>query len=133
MEKGIDFRMKVLMVDDFATMRKIVRNILKQIGFEDISEAEDGNAALRVIKNEKVGLVVTDWNMPNMSGLDLLREIRQDPQTSSLPVLMVTAEGLKENVMEAVKAGVSNYVVKPFTAEVLQEKIETIFKKMANP
>lgn len=133
MEKGIDFRMKVLVVDDFATMRKIVRNILKQIGFEDISEAEDGNAALRVIKNEKVGLVVTDWNMPNMSGLDLLREIRQDPQTSSLPVLMVTAEGLKENVMEAVKAGVSNYVVKPFTAEVLQEKIETIFKKMANP
>jgi len=133
MEKGIDFRMKVLVVDDFATMRKIVRNILKQIGFEDISEAEDGNAALRVIKNEKVGLVVTDWNMPNMSGLDLLREIRQDPQTSNLPVLMVTAEGLKENVMEAVKAGVSNYVVKPFTAEVLQEKIETIFKKMANP
>jgi len=133
MEKGIDFRMKVLVVDDFATMRKIVRNILKQIGFEDISEAEDGNAALRVIKNEKVGLVVTDWNMPNMSGLDLLREIRQDPQTSDLPVLMVTAEGLKENVMEAVKAGVSNYVVKPFTAEVLQEKIETIFKKMANP
>ena len=133
MEKGIDFRMKVLVVDDFATMRKIVRNILKQIGFEDISEAEDGNAALRVIKNEKVGLVVTDWNMPNMSGLDLLREIRQDPQTSNLPVLMVIAEGLKENVMEAVKAGVSNYVVKPFTAEVLQEKIETIFKKMASP
>ena len=96
-------------------------------------ETQDGNAALRVIKNEKVGLVVTDWNMPNMSGLDLLREIRQDPQTSSLPVLMVTAEGLKENVMEAVKAGVSNYVVKPFTAEVLQEKIETIFKKMGNP
>jgi two-component system, chemotaxis family, chemotaxis protein CheY len=131
MEKTIDFRMKVLVVDDFATMRKIVRNILKQIGFEDISEAEDGNAALRVIKNEKVGLVVTDWNMPNMSGLELLREIRQNPQTANLPVLMVTAEGLKENVMEALKAGVSNYVVKPFTAEVLQEKIESIFKKLA--
>jgi two-component system, chemotaxis family, chemotaxis protein CheY len=131
MEKLIDYRMKVLVVDDFATMRKIVRNILKQIGFEDITEAEDGNAALRVIKNEPIGLVVTDWNMPNMSGLDLLREIRGNSQTASLPVLMVTAEGLKENVMEAVKAGVNNYVVKPFTAEVLQEKIETIFKKQA--
>jgi two-component system chemotaxis response regulator CheY len=123
--------MKVLVVDDFATMRKIVRNILKQIGFEDISEAEDGNAALRLIKNEQVGLVVTDWNMPNMSGIDLLREIRQNPQTADIPVLMVTAEGLKDNVLEAVKAGVNNYVVKPFTAEVLQEKIETIFKKQA--
>jgi len=133
MEKSIDLGMKVLVVDDFATMRKIVRNILKQIGFEDILEAEDGTAALRLIKNDQVGLVVTDWNMPNMSGLDLLREIRQNPQTTNLPVLMVTAEGLKENVMEAVKAGVSNYVVKPFTAEVLQEKIENIFKKMANP
>jgi two-component system chemotaxis response regulator CheY len=132
MEKLIDFRMKVLVVDDFATMRKIVRNILKQIGFEDITEAEDGSAALRVIKNEPIGLVVTDWNMPNMSGLDLLREIRQNPETARLPVLMVTAEGLKENVMDAVKAGVNNYVVKPFTAEVLHEKIETIFKRQAS-
>lgn len=132
MEKLIDYRMKVLVVDDFATMRKIVRNILKQIGFEDITEAEDGNAALRILKGEKIGLVVTDWNMPNMSGLELLHEIRRDEQTQNLPVLMVTAEGLKENVMEAVKAGVNNYVVKPFTAEVLQEKIETIFKKLAS-
>lgn len=132
MEKLIDYRMKVLVVDDFATMRKIVRNILKQIGFEDIIEAEDGNAALRVLKGEKIGLVVTDWNMPNMSGLELLQEIRRDAQTQNLPVLMVTAEGLKENVMEAIKAGVNNYVVKPFTAEVLQEKIETIFKKLAS-
>jgi len=132
MEKIIDFSMKVLVVDDFATMRKIVRNILKQIGFEDITEAEDGNAALRVLKGDKIGLVVTDWNMPNMSGLELLHEIRRDAQTKNIPVLMVTAEGLKENVMEAVKAGVNNYVVKPFTAEVLQEKIETIFKKLAS-
>ena len=132
MDKIIDYRMKVLVVDDFATMRKIVRNILKQIGFEDITEAEDGSVALRLIKSESVGLVVSDWNMPNMSGLDLLKEIRKNPQTASLPVLMVTAEGLKENVMEAVKAGVNNYVVKPFTAEVLQEKIETIFKKQAS-
>jgi two-component system, chemotaxis family, chemotaxis protein CheY len=131
MEKNIDYRMKVLVVDDFATMRKIVRNILKQIGFEDIIEAEDGSAALRMIKNESIGLVVTDWNMPNMNGLSLLQEIRQNPDTAKLPVLMVTAEGLKDNVMEAVKAGVNNYVVKPFTAEILQEKIENIFKKQA--
>jgi two-component system chemotaxis response regulator CheY len=131
MDKLIDYRMKVLVVDDFATMRKIVRNILKQIGFENIIEAEDGSVALRMIKNEQVGLVVTDWNMPNMSGLGLLTELRANPNTAKLPVLMVTAEGLKENVMEAVKAGVNNYVVKPFTAEVLQEKIENIFKKQA--
>ncbi|MDI6852461.1 MAG: chemotaxis response regulator CheY [Deltaproteobacteria bacterium] len=130
--KVIDFSMKVLVVDDFATMRKIIRNVLKQIGFENIAEAEDGAAALQILKTEQVGLVVTDWNMPNMSGLDLLRNIRANSQFAEVPVLMVTAEGLKENVLEAVKAGVSNYVVKPFTAEVLQEKIETIFKKLAS-
>jgi two-component system, chemotaxis family, chemotaxis protein CheY len=131
MSKVIDLTIKVLVVDDFATMRKIIRNVLKQIGFEDIVEAEDGAAALRIIKSEKVGLVVTDWNMPNMTGLELLRAIRRSQGCAEMPVLMVTAEGLKENVLEAVKAGVSNYVVKPFTAEVLQEKIETIFKKLA--
>jgi two-component system chemotaxis response regulator CheY len=131
MDKNIDFRMKVLVADDFATMRKIVRNILKQIGFDDIVEAEDGQAALQILKNENIGLVVTDWNMPNMTGLELLEKIRTDPKTSKLPVLMVTAEGLKENVVAAVKAGVNNYVVKPFTAEVLQEKLEQIFKKLA--
>ena len=131
MEKNIDFRMKVLVADDFATMRKIVRNILKQIGFDDIVEAEDGQAALQVLKSENIGLVVTDWNMPNMNGLELLQKIRTDPKTANLPVLMVTAEGLKENVVAAVKAGVNNYVVKPFTAEVLQEKLEQIFKKLA--
>jgi two-component system chemotaxis response regulator CheY len=131
MEKNINFRMKVLVVDDFATMRKIVRNILKQIGFDNLVEAEDGQAALQVLKSENIGLVVTDWNMPNMTGLELLEKIRTDPQTSKLPVLMVTAEGLKENVVAAVKAGVNNYVVKPFTAEILQEKIEQIFKKLA--
>ncbi|MEW6658500.1 MAG: chemotaxis response regulator CheY [Thermodesulfobacteriota bacterium] len=131
MDKNIDFRMKVLVADDFATMRKIVRNILKQIGFDNIVEAEDGQAAVQVLKNENIGLVVTDWNMPNMSGLELLKKIRSDPKTAHLPVLMVTAEGLKENVVEAVKAGVNNYVVKPFTAEILQEKLEQIFKKLA--
>lgn len=131
MDRDIDYSIKVLVADDFATMRKIVRSILKQIGFEDIVEAEDGAAALQILKREQVGLVVTDWNMPNMSGLELLTHIRQNPQTARLPALMVTAEGLKEHVLEAVKAGVNNYVVKPFTAEVLQEKIATIFKKMA--
>jgi two-component system chemotaxis response regulator CheY len=131
MEKNINCSMKVLVVDDFATMRKILRNILKQIGFEDIIEADDGSAALRMIKNETVGLVITDWNMPNLNGLGLLQEIRQNPRTAKIPVLMVTAEGLKDNVLEAVKAGVDNYVVKPFTAEILQEKIEKIFKRQA--
>lgn len=131
MEKNIDFRMKVLVADDFATMRKIVRNILKQIGFDNIVEAEDGQAAMQVLRNENIGLVVTDWNMPNMNGLELLQKIRTDPKTAHLPVLMVTAEGLKDNVVAAVKAGVNNYVVKPFTAEILQEKIEQIFKKLA--
>ncbi len=131
MSKSIDYSLKVLVADDFATMRKIVRNILKQIGFEHILEAEDGAAALLLIKQEKVGLVVTDWNMPNMSGLELLQALRRDPETAKVPVLMVTAEGLKENVLEAVKAGVNNYVVKPFTAEVLEEKIEAIFRKLA--
>jgi len=114
-------------------MRKIIRNVLKQIGFEDIAEAEDGVAAMQILKREKVGLVVTDWNMPNMTGLELLRNMRQNSRCANVPVLMVTAEGMKENVLEAVKSGVSNYVVKPFTAEVLQEKIEAIFKKLAAP
>lgn len=131
MDRCIDYSIKVLVADDFATMRKIVRNVLKQVGFEDIIEAEDGAVALQILKQEKVGLVVTDWNMPNMSGLELLQNIRKNPETAKMPVLMVTAEGLKENVLEAVKAGVNNYVVKPFTAEVLQEKIETIFRKLA--
>ncbi len=131
MDKNIDYRMKVLVADDFATMRKIVRNILKQIGFDNIVEAEDGQAAIQVLKTENIGLVVTDWNMPNMTGLELLQKIRSDPKTANIPVLMVTAEGLKENVVAAVKAGVNNYVVKPFTAEVLQEKLEQIFKKLA--
>jgi len=132
MDKNINYRMKVLVADDFATMRKIVRNILKQIGFDNIVEAEDGQIALQILKNEDIGLVVTDWNMPNMTGLELLQKIRGNPKTANLPVLMVTAEGLKENVVTAVKAGVNNYVVKPFTAEILQEKLEQIFKKLAS-
>jgi two-component system, chemotaxis family, chemotaxis protein CheY len=131
MNNGIDSKMKVLVVDDFSTMRKIVRIVLKQIGFEQIMEADDGTTGLPIIKKEEIGLVVTDWNMPQMTGLELLKKIRNDDKIKNTPVLMVTAEGLKENIIEAVKAGVDNYVVKPFTADTIQEKIEQIFKKRA--
>lgn len=131
MKVEVNVNMKVLVVDDFATMRKIVRNILKQIGFNNIVEADDGANALQVIKNENIDFVVTDWNMPNMSGLELLKKIRSDEKSKDIPVLMVTAEGLAENVVDAVKAGVDNYIVKPFTAETVQAKIEQIFQKRA--
>ncbi len=123
----LDLKMKVLVVDDFSTMRRIVKNILKQIGYSDIDEAEDGNSALARLRQGGYGLVVSDWNMPNMTGLDLLKAIRADNALSKMPVLMVTAEAKKENVLDAIKAGVDNYVVKPFTADVLKEKIEKIF------
>lgn len=133
MKPEINMNMKVLVVDDFATMRKIVRNILKQIGFTNIVEADDGANALSIIKEDKIDFVVTDWNMPNMTGLELLKNIRAQENAKNLPVLMVTAEGLAENVVDAVKAGVDNYIVKPFTAETIQAKIEQIFaKRQAN-
>lgn len=125
----LDLKMKILVVDDFSTMRRIVKNILKQIGFSNIDEAEDGNNALLKLKQEKFDMVVSDWNMPNMTGLDLLKAIRADSAINSMPVLMVTAEAKKENVMEAIQAGVNNYVVKPFTADTLKDKIEKIFDK----
>jgi len=125
---AIDKNMKILLVDDFATMRKVIKNLLKQGGYNNIIEAEDGVSALKTLRSEKVDFVISDWNMPNMTGLELLRAVRSEDGISSLPFLMVTAEGLKENVVVAVKAGVSNYIVKPFTAEVLNEKIEKIFK-----
>ncbi|KKP87594.1 MAG: Chemotaxis protein CheY [Candidatus Nomurabacteria bacterium GW2011_GWC2_35_8] len=123
----LDLKMKILVVDDFSTMRRIVKNILKQIGFSNIDEAEDGNNALLKLKQEKFDMVVSDWNMPNMTGLDLLKAIRADSAINSMPVLMVTAEAKKENVLEAIQAGVNNYVVKPFTADTLKDKIEKIF------
>ncbi len=119
--------MKILVVDDFATMRKMLKNMLKELGYTEIAEAEDGNKALETLKKEKVDLVISDWNMPNMDGLSLLKAIRSDPELKDIAVLMVTAEAKKENVIEAVKAGVNNYVVKPFTKEVLKEKIDRIF------
>lgn len=118
--------MKILTVDDFSTMRRIIRNMLRQLGYNNIFEAEDGVTALDLLQREKVDFVISDWNMPNMSGLELLKAIRSDDNLKTIPVLMVTAEALKENVVEAVKAGVNNYVVKPFTAETLKEKIDTI-------
>ncbi len=124
---AIDTSMKVLVVDDFATMRRIVKGVLKQLGFSNIVEAEDGTAALDVLKKEKVGLIVSDWNMPKMTGLDLLKAVRSDEGLQGTPFIMVTAEGQKENVIEAVKAGVSNYIVKPFTPETFSEKLEKVF------
>lgn len=119
---------RILIVDDFATMRRIIKNILKQLGYSVVDEADDGNMALAKLKSAKFDFVITDWNMPNMSGLDLIKAIRADPHLKATPILMVTAEAMKENIIEAVKAGVNNYVVKPFTAEVMKDKMAKIFK-----
>lgn len=125
-----DTNMKFLVVDDFSTMRRIVRNLLKELGFTNVQEAEDGADALNKLRGEKFDFVVSDWNMPNMTGIDLLRAIRADASLKHLPVLMVTAEAKKENIIEAAQAGASGYVVKPFTAATLDEKLKKIFEKM---
>lgn len=125
-----DYKIKILVVDDFSTMRRIVKNILKQLGYENIEEAEDGAQAYNKLKSGGFGFVVSDWNMPNMDGLELLKKVRSDPELKGLPFLMVTAEAEKDKVIEAIKAGVSNYIVKPFTAEVLKEKMDRIFEKL---
>ncbi len=124
---ALDISIKVLVVDDFATMRRIVKGVLKQIGYTKIVEATDGSVALDALKKEKIGLIVSDWNMPNMTGLELLKAVRGDENFKDLPFIMVTAEGMKENVVEAVKAGVSNYVVKPFTPETFGDKLQAVF------
>lgn len=118
---------KFLVVDDFSTMRRIVRNLLKELGFANVQEAEDGVDALNKLRSEPFDFVVSDWNMPNMTGIELLRAIRADDGLKHLPVLMVTAEAKKENIIEAAKAGASGYVVKPFTAATLDEKLKKIF------
>lgn len=122
--------LRFLVVDDFATMRRIVRNLLKDLGFEHVDEAEDGHEALNKIREGNFDFVISDWNMPNMDGLQLLTEIRNDPQLNKLPVLMVTAEAKKENIIAAAQAGASGYVVKPFTAATLEEKLSKIFEKL---
>ena len=124
----MDQEMKVLVVDDFATMRRIVKGALKQLGYLNIVEAEDGQIALELLKKEKVGLIVSDWNMPNMTGIEFLKVVRADAVLKDTPFIMVTAEGQKDNVLEAVNAGVSNYVVKPFTPDILGEKIKKVLK-----
>lgn len=125
-----DPKMKFLVVDDFSTMRRIVRNLLKELGYTNVEEAEDGAMGLSMLRGGGFDFVVSDWNMPGMDGLTMLQNIRSDPALKHLPVLMVTAEAKKENIIAAAQAGASGYVVKPFTAATLDEKLSKIFEKM---
>ncbi len=125
-----DPKMRILVVDDFSTMRRIVRNLLKELGFANVEEAEDGAVALQKLQNATFDFVVTDWNMPKMDGLQLLKAIRSAPALKHLPVMMITAEAKKENIIAAAQAGASGYIVKPFTAATLAEKLQKIFDKM---
>lgn len=125
-----DPSMKFLVVDDFSTMRRIVRNLLKELGFNNVDEAEDGVVAFQKLERGDFEFVVTDWNMPNMDGLTLLQKIRGTPGLKHLPVLMITAEAKKENIIAAAQAGASGYIVKPFTAATLSEKLQKIFDKL---
>jgi len=122
-----DTGMRVLVVDDFSTMRKIVKNILRQLGFNNIVEADDGSTAWETLQKDNIDFIVSDWNMPNMSGIELLRKVRASEEYADIPFLMVTAEAQQENIIEAVQAKVSNYIVKPFTPETLGQKIDKIF------
>ena len=123
----MDLNMKVLIVDDFATMRRILKNIMKQIGFSDITEADNGKNALKILKSQEIDLILCDWNMPEMAGIEVLNTVRGDDELKNTPFIMVTAEAQKENILEAVKAGVSSYVVKPFTAETVEQKLKKVF------
>ncbi len=125
-----DLKMRFLVVDDFSTMRRIVRNLLKELGFLNVDEAEDGVVALSKLTSEHFDFIVTDWNMPNMDGLTLLQQVRANPQLKHLPVLMITAEAKKENIVAAAQAGASGYIVKPFTAGTLSEKLNKILEKL---
>lgn len=120
--------MKILVVDDMSSMRRIIKNTLKQLGYPNVEEAEDGQKALEMVRKESFDLVVSDWNMPNMNGLDLLKSIRQDPKLSVLPVLMVTTEAEMDHILEAIRSGVNSYILKPFTPETMKEKIDKVFK-----
>lgn len=126
---AIDYSMKVLVVDDFATMRRIIKNILRQIGFTNIVEADDGTTAWETLnKDDSIQFIVSDWNMPQMTGIEFLRKVRASEEFADLPFLMVTAEAQQENIIEAVQAKVSNYIVKPFTPDTLGQKINKIFE-----
>jgi len=124
---SVNLAMPILVVDDYNTMVRIIRNLLKQIGFQDIDDASDGTSALRRLRERPYGLVISDWNMEPMTGYDLLKEIRADPQLAAIPFIMITAESKTENVIAAKKAGVNNYIVKPFNAQTLKSKIEAVF------
>lgn len=126
----MDKDMKILVVDDFSTMRRIVKNLLTELGFTNISEADDGKTALPILEQGGIDFLVTDWNMPGMAGIDLLKAVRANTELSSLPVLMVTAEAKREQIMEAAQAGVNGYVVKPFTADTLREKVDKVFERL---
>ena len=130
---AVDLSMSVLVVDDYNTMIRIIRNLLKQLGFENIDDASDGSAALNKMRGKKYGLVISDWNMEPMTGYDLLREVRADPNLATTPFIMITAESKTENVIAAKKAGVNNYIVKPFNAQTLQHKIQSVFPDAAPP
>jgi len=121
--------MRILVVDDFSTMRRIIKNILRQLGFNNIIEADDGSTAWETLNKDKIDFIISDWNMPKMPGIELLRKVRSSEEFAALPFLMVTAEAQQENIIEAVQAKVSNYIVKPFTAETLGQKIDKIFDK----
>jgi len=127
LDMNVDKNIRILVVDDFSTMRRIVKNIFRQLGFTNTVEADDGSTALPILKSEKIDFLVTDWNMPKMTGLELLKAVRADPELKHIPVLMVTAEALKENIVAAAKAGVNNYIVKPFDAKTLAAKLERVF------
>ncbi len=124
-----DKNLKILVVDDFSTMRRIVRNLLKELGYTNVDEAEDGVVAMQRLKGNNFQFVITDWNMPNMTGIELLRAVRADPSLKHLPVLMITAEAKKENIIVAAQSGASGYIVKPFTAGTLEEKLGKVFDK----
>ena len=122
--------MKILIVDDFSTMRRIIKNLLRDLGFNNTSEADDGNTALPLLEAGTFDFLVTDWNMPGMTGIELLKKVRSIENIATMPVLIVTAEQKREQIVEAAEAGVNGYIVKPFTAETLKEKIEKIFERI---
>jgi two-component system, chemotaxis family, chemotaxis protein CheY len=126
----MDKNMKILIVDDFSTMRRIIKNLLRDLGFNDTTEADDGQTALPLLRSGKFDFLVTDWNMPGMDGLTLLKTVRADENLKDMPVLMVTAEAKREQIVVAAQAGVNGYIVKPFTAVTLKEKIEKIFERL---
>ncbi|MBL4850838.1 MAG: chemotaxis response regulator CheY [Gammaproteobacteria bacterium] len=126
----MDKNMKILVVDDFSTMRRIIKNLLRDLGFNNTAEADDGQTALPILQQGGIDFLVTDWNMPGMQGIDLLKAVRADPKLASMPVLMVTAEQKREQIITAAQAGVNGYIVKPFTAATLKEKIDKIFERI---